>query len=291
MPSSAVTIPFEQFLSERPPGSVAPVSGALREASSGDSPLLLPSIRLWCPDASCGGFRVFDPLTRVRTGDGLGQGGPVTTRPDAQLLRYRCRNCRRSWKVFAVMASRVPVDRLPSEEQEVHVAAVTKVGEYPSYGPPVPTRVSRFLGPDRELFFKGMRAEGQGMGIAAFAYYRRVVESQKERLFNQILKAAELAGAEKEVLDRLAAAGAEDQFSKSVKSAGDAVPASLGIDGRNPLLLLHRALSQGLHDADDSQCLQAAHDVRVVLFELAERIEQLLEDKRELGEAVKRLAG
>lgn len=290
MSSSVVTIPFDEFLAERPPGSAALVLGALREPGTGDDPLLLPPIRLWCPDASCGGVRVFDPITRVRTGDGRGQGSSVTTRSAAQLLRYQCRNCREAQKLFAVLAARVPAERLPADIRESHVAAVTKVGEYPYYGPPVPTRVNRFLGPERDLFFKGMRAESQGMGIAAFAYYRRVVESQKERLLNQISKTAELAGAGPEVLDRLASAAAEDQFSKSVKAAGDAVPAALGISGHNPLLLLHRALSQGLHDATDSQCLQAAHDVRVVLFELAERIEQLLEEKRELGEAVKRLA-
>ena len=234
---------------------------------------------------------MLDPVTSVRAKDGGGQGGPVRDYLSPQLLQYRCRNCRRSVKVFAVMAARVPAERRPEEAPQEPLVAVIKVGEYPFYGPPVPTRVSRFLGPERDLFFKGMRAESQGMGTAAFVYYRRVVESQKQRLLNQIRMTAKREGAGQGVLDRLAKAAAEDQFSKSVESAGDGVPAILSVNGANPLLLLHRALSRGLHGATDEQCLQAAHDVRVVLFELAERIEQLLEDKKQLGEAVRRLNG
>jgi hypothetical protein len=54
------------------------------------------------------------------------------------------------------------------------------------------------------------------------------------------------------------------------------------VNGRNPLILLHRALSVCVHELSDEQCLQIAHDVRIVLVELAERLGQALKDGAEI---------
>jgi (p)ppGpp synthase/HD superfamily hydrolase len=48
-------------------------------------------------------------------------------------------------------------------------------------------------------------------------------------------------------------------------------------------------LSTGLHEKTDEECLEIAHDVRVVLIELADRLGQLLKDEAELNSAVTRL--
>ena len=72
-------------------------------------------------------------------------------------------------------------------------------------------------------------------------------------------------------------------------SARDAIPQSLLINGQNPLSLLHTALSIGLHEETDERCLELAHDIRVVLSELADRIGTALKDEQELNTAVTRL--
>ncbi len=69
----------------------------------------------------------------------------------------------------------------------------------------------------------------------------------------------------------------------------DAIPESLRIRGHNPLTLLHPALSEGLHDKSDAECLELATSIRVVLTELADRISQALKDEAELTSAVTRL--
>ena len=61
------------------------------------------------------------------------------------------------------------------------------------------------------------------------------------------------------------------------------------IDGHNPLLLLHTALSQGLHDKADQECLDIASSVRVVLSELSERLSQALKDGNERNHALSKL--
>jgi hypothetical protein len=68
-----------------------------------------------------------------------------------------------------------------------------------------------------------------------------------------------------------------------------AIPQTLLINGHNPLTLLHTALSSGLHEQSDERCLELAHDIRVVLAELSERLSQALKDEAELNAAVTRL--
>jgi hypothetical protein len=88
---------------------------------------------------------------------------------------------------------------------------------------------------------------------------------------------------------KLSAAAKETQFSKAVGDIKGAIPDVLKIDGHNPLTLLHKALSEGLHDRSEEECLELASSIRVVLSELADRIGQALKDEKELQDAVSRL--
>src|SRR5439155_11971413 len=86
-------------------------------------------------------------------------------------LRYGCRDCRNHTVVFALA---VKLQEMASSGDWPGEAL--KLGQWPPFGPSVAPRVISLIGPDRELFLKGRRAESQGMGIGAFGYYRRVVE-------------------------------------------------------------------------------------------------------------------
>jgi hypothetical protein len=161
-----------------------------------------------------------------------------------------------------------------------------KIGELPVYGPPTPSRLISLIGPDREIFLKGRRCENQGLGIGAFVYYRRVVENQKARILDEIIKVSEKIGASATVIETLRNAKKETQFKKAVESIKDALPQVLLINGQNPLTLLHSALSEGLHAQTDEHCLGIAHAVRVVLTELSDRLGQALKDEAELRSAI-----
>ena len=70
----------------------------------------------------------------------------------------------------------------------VQTPPLRAAGEYdPPFGPPTPARVITLIGPDKEYYLKGRRAENQGMGIGAFSYYRRVVENQKNRIIDEVI--------------------------------------------------------------------------------------------------------
>lgn len=147
----------------------------------------------------------------------------------------------------------------------------------------------KLIGPDRELFLKGRRCENQGLGIGAFSYYRRVVENQKNRILDEILKVAKKLNAPAETIRELESAKAEIQFSKALANSKASIPQILLINGHNPLTLLHSALSDGLHERTDEHCLELASSIRVVLGELSERLSQALKDEAELNRALARL--
>ena len=174
-------------------------------------------------------------------------------------------------------------------QNDLKSAKVSKFGEAPEFGPHTPSRVITLIGPDRSMFLKGRRCENQGLGVGAFGYYRRVVENQKNRILDQIKKVSEKLGASEDLLNEIDFAKNETQFSKAIGSIKHGSPQTLLISGHNPLTLLHNALSEGLHNQSDEECLASATSIRIVLTDLAERLSQALKDDAELNAAVSHL--
>ena len=141
---------------------------------------------------------------------------------------------------------------------------------------------------DRELFLRGRRAENRGMGIGAFAYYRRVVENQRNQIIAKIAKVTKTLGSTPEIDQVFVAAMNEIQFAKSIEMVEKFIPQALLINGENPLTLLHSALSKGLHNPEmtDAHCLELAQSIRVILTELPERSASALKEDREIKEAL-----
>jgi hypothetical protein len=164
----------------------------------------------------------------------------LTANPALVFAPYVCSNCRSSRTIFALYVER--------EGALLLDGVVFKFGEGPTYGPPTPNRLLKLFKSDRELFLKGRRCEHQGLGIGAFTYYRRVVESHKDRLFDEIIKVARTVGAPEPMLTALADAKKEISFKKALQSVKDAIPVTLLIKGHNPLTLLHKALNSGEHE-------------------------------------------
>jgi hypothetical protein len=261
---------WRDFLESFPPGKGAMVTDILADRQGWAGRFLnLPTIHLNCDDPICDGPRWYEAKPIACTWD------------EDFFLTFTCRNCGKRTKKFAVQIS------LLSEDE--NIGHVIKYGEVPSFGPPLGVRLQRLVQPDRELFLRGRRCELQGLGVGAFAYYRRVVEGNKNRFIDEIRKVAERLGSDDELARQLEAARVEIQFTKALGSIKAAIPPALLINGMNPLTLLHNALSRGVHDMTDDECLQLATSIRVVLTEFAERAAQAIKDDVELKNAVARL--
>lgn len=101
--------------------------------------------------------------------------------------------------------------------------------------PQTPARLVTLIGPDREVFLQGRRAENSGQGIGAFAYYRRVVENQKNRIIAEIARVAKTVGSTPEIDCLFEAAMKETRFTQSLELVKAVIPQVLLIDGQNPL--------------------------------------------------------
>jgi hypothetical protein len=263
---------FAQFLASSPPDRTVEIWDLFESNSTQAAVLAAPDVVLYCDSDECQGPRKFERTNGYLRADDQSWG--------FAFLTYRCRNCRKKTKIYAIAA----------RWKSAKVGEASKVGEIPPFGPDTPARVTSLIGPDRELFLQGRRAENRGLGIGAFSYYRRVVESQKGRIIQEIAKAAKKLGAEPEVLKRFEAAAKESQFKKAIEEIKDAIPSTILIDGQhNPLTLLHNALSEGLHGHTDEECLEIAKEIRIVLTDLADRLSQALKEHDELKNAVTRL--
>lgn len=266
-----------EFLESTPPGVSEEISDLFTVESTPNVywAVSQPEILLHCWSDACQGSRFFRCPSRPVIVEQPG--------PNSAFLKYFCRNCGKSEKTYALC--------LQQHNQEYPLSGTAiKYGELPSFGPHTPSRLISLIGPDRDFFLQGRRAENQGLGIGAFAYYRRVVENQKSRIITEIGKVAQKLGTPDEMLKKLEIAANEPQFSRAVDDVKGAIPDSLLIQGHNPLKLLHSALSDEIHNAQtDQDCLQIAQDIRVVLTELADRISQILKDESELRHSVGRL--
>jgi len=260
---------FADFLESYGPDTGYALPDLITLTSQGPDILARPEIILYCP--ACEGGR------RFRTKDI----GHASTELSYTFATYFCKNCGQYSKTFALV--------FRQKESGSEAGEVQKLGEYPPFGPPTPPRVMKLVGEDRELFLKGRRAELRGLGVGAFAYYRRVVEEQKGRIINEVGKVAVKLHPSKETEELFARAATEKQFSAAIDMIKATIPESLRIDTHNPLSLLHDALSEGLHTHTDEECLELAMSIRVVLTELAERTSVALKEEATLKDAVSKL--
>ncbi len=269
---------FAEFLEGNPPNQLVNISdlGSLETYPSGNkySVMNKPQIQLHCSHENCNGTRFFRCIYRDEIG--------IKDKDYTEMyVTYECSNCQSMQKTYS-LAIKLIKDLKPE-------GVCYKFGELPTFGPPVSPKLIKLIGPDRDDFLKGRRCENQGLGVGSFIYYRRVVENQKNRILEQIIRVSEKIGADDSKIKILKKAISETQFSKALKMAKPALPESLLINGHNPLSLLHSALSEGVHAMTDEECLVMASSIRVVLGELSERLSQALKDEAEITRALSHL--
>ena len=232
-----------------------------------------PNIEIECP--ICKGKRFFSV-------ENSGTSLHNMDNTESKLIIYTCKNCNEAQKVYSLRSIKIE-----EENKNEHVPGkIQKLGEYPPFGDSIPTKVMTLVGKERDFFLKGRRCENQSLGIGAYAYYRRIVENQKDKLLDEIIKVCKKQGKQGILIQELENAKKETQFSKAIDSIKEKLPSSLNIEGQNPLKLLHKAVSKGIHNMTDEECLEYAESIRVILFELTERINAYLKESAEIHKTI-----
>ncbi len=262
---------FNDFLEKNPPNVLVNVTPFKVSNYGNNKVFKLPIIELYCNSDFCEGYRFFESESTMYLS---------TEKRNNEFIEYRCKNCHQSTKTYAIVLEIV------ADKNE---AISIKLGEFPAFGPPTPSKLSELIGPDKNFFLLGRKCELQGLGIGAFVYYRRVIENQKDRIFDRVIQVTRKINSNPELIIELENAKKETQFSKAVDSIKHAMPEILLIDNHSPLKLLHDALSDGVHDKSDEECLDLAQSIRIVLSEFSNRLAQALNDEAELKKALSKL--
>ena len=261
---------FEDFLSNYPPGERQTITNLGISRSTSSSPILIkPRLKLHCPNSICSGVRFFDSYQTKKV--------TLIEKWSRIFLHYSCANCRAHSKIFALMVR---------WNTDIDEGEAIKVGEWPPFGPKVSAQVISILGENKDLFLMGRRAEIHGLGIGALAYYRKVVERQKNHIIDEIIRVVRRTGSHETQIEKLKSAKMEKGFKDAVELISDALPQALLISGYNPLALLDQAITKGVYVQHDSDALKLATALRRILSELAERVVRMLEDQTDLDEAV-----
>jgi hypothetical protein len=190
---------------------------------------------------------------------------------------YKCVDCMETSHRFAVAAILGTPD------------VGVKIFQDPLFGHPIPKRLFQVIGEENRAFFlQARRAIGRGLGIGAYAYYRRMVENTKFELIDSILKVARGTNAASTQIELLERAQSERQFSKAIEVLRDvsAIPPILLINGQNPLTLIHDLLSEGIHGLSDQECLARAQEAEVILCEIADKMQIALTERKTVNAAL-----
>ncbi len=227
-----------------------------------------PNLKLYCHQ--CSGERNFSGEIAAE--------GEISYFYDFNLI-YTCNNCKEYIKTYSI--------RLTCSDNHYFAQ---KFGEIPHFGEQTPAHLLRIIQKEKDNFLKGKACEDHALGIGAFAYYRRIVENSWKDIIDKTITAVQILSPpdKEEIVEHLNELASENQFSKAVKQFD--LPPSLTMNNHNPLLILHKTLSQGIHDSSDEACLAQASSVRTILLEMTARISSIKKEDRALIDAVNSLA-
>lgn len=173
-------------------------------------------------------------------------------------LDYACAHCQEFHRIFFI--------KIDAKRQ-----SIIKIGQYPAWDIESDEYIDSLLGKKAELYKKGLICESQGYGIAAFAYYRRIVEEVIDSLLEEIKDLIE--GEEKEkYLAALKQTKETPIAANKIALVKDLLPPILRPEGMNPLNTLYSILSGGLHTQSEDECLDIAMQIREVLSYMVSQV-------------------
>jgi len=223
----------------------------------------------------------------------------LTGAPGAsEVIAYVCKNCPANAREVR-FALRWEITRRtetkhggPFGTYDVKIAEgrVTKYGQFPE----IAERVSKDLAKQMDAvhlryYRNAVRLRNFGLGIAALAYMRRVVEDNVNRLLDIVVEEAKLAGDTTIDLVELERVKAGRVFDKKIEYAKAKLPLRLVIGGHNPLDKLHAVTSEGIHALSDDECVEVFDGARLVFEYFFENLPEQQRKEKEYGSAVSKL--
>lgn len=167
---------------------------------------------------------------------------------------------------------------------------IRKVGQIPAWEISIPSEIAKNLGTDVELYKRALTLMSQSYGLGACAYLRRLLENRISPILQTIFDLKKSDGATEEELNAIKAAIKSKNFTSKIEAAYQYVPASIVVDGENPLKLIHDKLSVGVHGLSEDECMESAMEIRAALEYVLIEINRQQSSKREFVQRIRAIS-
>jgi predicted RNA-binding Zn-ribbon protein involved in translation (DUF1610 family) len=180
-----------------------------------------------------------------------------TSKPDVgiKVRGFRCRNCKEQTVHIAYEWTTATRDREGS---------FRKFGQWPQLEEQVSKELGEALktGDDLQFYATALRLRNFGLGIAAMAYMRRVIENHMNEMLDILSEEARLSGPESQAeLERVKTS----RFADKLDYAGKLFPTHLTPDGfPNPFGPLYTVTSEALHNLSEEKAVELFDQCRIV---------------------------
>lgn len=234
-------------------------------------------------DGHCGNCDKERPFSDMRTsGGGAGHYNPIVPplSSGTSYFEFSCVSCKRETRIYLV-----------EQVVEGEIVQIQKFGELPRGKVPRDRRLQRFLKDDREQYEKAVMCLSQDYGIAAFVYFRRIIEANIGRLLDLVQEDAAASGENEATLQALESLRKESPMSERIRLANLALPTYLRPNGMNPLGHLYQVLSEGVHNMSEEECLLKARNTSECLAFLVSELASRRESRDEFKSMISKLSG
>ncbi|MBC8754848.1 hypothetical protein H2O64_09215 [Kordia sp. YSTF-M3] len=125
------------------------------------------------------------------------------------------------------------------------------------------------------------------MGIGAFAYFRRIIEKELINIINEIKELPDSESNEiQKLLDKYHANKTTSTIYENIYAY---LPNSLKELGENPIKLLYKQTSGGLHSISEEECLKRANSIEIILEFTIRKIQEEKSEIKSMKDAIKKL--
>ena len=178
-----------------------------------------------------------------------------------------------------------PVQTLDIKHNHIYIE---KVGVNPQTKLILDKTLTKYF--DRETnnwYFKGKKAISENLGIGAFAYFRRIIEKELFSIVNDIskLNSSDSARIDSLIIDY----NKHGKVYPLYQNIFNYLPKSLQSLGDNPLELLYKQTSQGLHNITEQECLDKAAQIDLILTFVIKKINEEKSEILDVRNAMKLL--
>lgn len=284
-----------------------PLYKKLRIPSHNEWDKLVPKV-IYLNCTQCKAERPFRPLAIRGSADGGAKDAPGIGR--SQGTRWPVQSAGSSQSSIHSSTSLPPREREPTKPEitrfEYHCTAcespfvcwiehnyqqsyLWKVGQVPMWLASIAPDIATELGEDAELYQKALRNMNEGYGIGACAYLRRLIEKYINPLLELLYQVKKDQGATQDELEKIREVISKKDFTSKTEYAAEIAPASIMVEGFNPLKEIHDRLSVGIHVLDEDKANEYATVMRDALEFVIRRLRREHDERKAFAEKLKQI--